>query len=43
MSKTYYFYKWWCEVVKGNFIDNDTLERIQNKLDYQPVKPQTNG
>ena len=27
---------------KGDFINNETLERISNKLDYKPVKPLKN-
>ena len=39
MTNTQEFYKWYTEKVKGNYIDNQTLERIQNKLDHQPTKP----
>jgi hypothetical protein len=33
MTKTQQFYKWWTQKVKGDYIDNKTLERIQLKLD----------
>ena len=42
MTNTQKFYEWYTKKVKGDFINNETLERIQNKLDYKPVKPLKN-
>ena len=42
MTETQKFYNWWIYRVKGNYINNKTLERISNKLDYKPLKPLRN-
>ena len=33
MTRSQKFYSWWQNIVKGDHINNDELEKIINKLD----------
>lgn len=33
MTETEKFYKWWTEKVKGDYISNESLETIREKLE----------